>query len=60
LADFAPPALPISVSDPINTEAFVIISSPSNWFGDWDPSPDRQYIFMISGELEAESLDLEM
>ncbi len=60
LADFAPPAPPISVTDAINTEAFVLISSPSGWFGDWHPSPTRQYIFMISGELEAEVSDGEI
>lgn len=60
LADFAPPAPPISVTDAINTEAFVLISSPSGWFGDWHPTPTRQYIIMISGELEAAVSDGEI
>lgn len=60
LADFAPPAPPISVSDAINIETFVLISSPSGWFGDWHPTPTRQYIIMISGELEAEVSDGEI
>ncbi len=60
LADFAPPAPPISVTDAINTAAFVLISSPSGWFGDWHPTPTRQYIIMISGELEAEVSDGEI
>jgi mannose-6-phosphate isomerase-like protein (cupin superfamily) len=57
LADFAPPAPPISVSDPIDTKTFVILSSPSGWYGDWHPTPNRQYIFIISGMLEVEVSD---
>jgi len=60
LADFAPPAPPISVSQPINAEAMVFISSPSGWFGDWHPTPNRQYIFMMSGVLEVEVSDGEI
>jgi len=60
LADFAPPAPPISVTGAINTEAFVLISSPSGWFGNWHPSPARQYIIMISGELKVEVSDGEI
>ena len=57
LADFAPPAPPVSVSDAINAEAVVFISSPSGWFGNWHPAPRRQFIFVISGELEVEVSD---
>jgi len=60
LADFAPPAPPISVSDSINTKALVLISSPSGWFGDWHPTPTRQCIILISGELEVEVSDGEI
>ena len=47
-------------SNSFNTEAFVLISSPSGWFGDWHPSPNRQCIFIISGELEVEVSDGEI
>lgn len=57
LADFAPPAPPVSVSDAINAEAVVFISSPSGWFGNWHPAPRRQFLFVISGELEVEVSD---
>jgi hypothetical protein len=41
LADFAPPAPPISVSQVMNVENVTFISSPVGWFGDWHPSPVR-------------------
>jgi hypothetical protein len=57
LKHFAPPAPPISVSEFIKVEGFVIITSPSGWFGDWHPAPRRQYMFCLSGELEVEVSD---
>ena len=60
LIDFAPPAPPISVSEAMDTETLVLISSPSGWFGEWHPSPQRQYIFIISGVLEVEVSDGEV
>ena len=60
LKDYAPPAPPISVTDFFGVEGFVIISSPSGWFGDWHPVPRRQYMICLSGELEVEVSDGEI
>jgi hypothetical protein len=57
LADYAPPASPISVSEALIADAVSFISSPSGWFGDWHPAPRRQFIFMLTGELEVEVSD---
>lgn len=57
LVDYAPPAPPISVSEALAAEAVSFISSPSQWFGDWHPAPRRQFIFMLTGEMEVEVSD---
>ena len=57
LAEYAPPAPPISVSDVIPAEGVVFLSSPIGWFGDFHPAPHRQFIFFLSGELEVEVSD---
>ena len=60
LKDYAPPAPPISVTDVIKADGFVIISSPVGWFGDWHPAPRRQYMICMSGTLEVEVTDGEV
>jgi len=57
LIDYSPPAPPVSVSERIDAEGIVFLSSPSGWFGDWHPAPRRQFIFVLSGELEVEVSD---
>lgn len=57
LVDFAPPAPPISISEVFETDKVFVISSPSGWDGDWHPAPQRQFVFMLSGELEVEVSD---
>jgi hypothetical protein len=41
LADYAPPAPPISVSGVIPADGVVLLSSPIGWFGDFHPAPRR-------------------
>lgn len=60
LVDFAQPAPPISVSEVIDTDGVVIISSPSGWYGDWHPAPRRQFLFCLSGAVEVEASDGEV
>jgi quercetin dioxygenase-like cupin family protein len=57
LADFAPPAPPVSVTGVQSAEGVVFLSSPSGWFGDWHPAPRRQFIFVLAGTLEVEVSD---
>lgn len=56
-ADFVPPAPPIDVSaiEPATTYGFLRV--PSGYDGDWHPSPKRQWIFFLSGEMEFEVVD---
>ena len=60
LADYAPPAPPISVSGQYRAESMTFISSPPGWFGDLHPAPCRQFIIVLSGELEVEVSDGEV
>ncbi len=55
--DFVPPALPIDVSalEPASTYAFLIL--PAGFVGDWHPSPKRQWVFYLQGEMEYEAGD---
>jgi len=57
LADFAPPAPPISVSEAMAADEVAVISSPAGWHGDWHPAPRRQLMFMLAGELEVRVSD---
>jgi hypothetical protein len=60
LKDYAPPAPPMSVTDLIKTDGFVVISSPGGWSGDWHPAPRRQYMVCLSGTLEVKVTDGEV
>jgi hypothetical protein len=60
LIDFAPPAPPISISEIFDSKNMFVISSPSGWHGDWHPAPQKQFLFILSGELEVEASDGEM
>ena len=60
LVDFAPPAPPISVSEPLAADSVAVISSPAGWRGDWHPAPGRQLMFVLAGELEVQVSDGEV
>lgn len=55
--NFVPPAPAIGVSplQPASTCAF--LSVPAAYSGDWHPSPARQWLVFISGQMEFESSD---
>jgi len=55
--DFVPPAPPIEVSglEPASTYAFLLL--PASFVGDWHPSPKRQWVFYLQGEMEYEAGD---
>lgn len=59
-ADFAPPAPPLNVSAAIPALQMIFLSAPAGWLGDWHPSPVRQFIFVVAGELELEASDGEV
>ena len=58
--DFAPPAPPINISRALPTRRIIFLSAPTGWIGDWHPSPVKQYMFVVSGELEMEASDGEV
>lgn len=56
-AEFAPPAPPFDVSTPSPVTSFAFLQLPPGWTGDWHPSPKRQWVFCLRGEMEYESSD---
>jgi hypothetical protein len=52
LIDFAPPAPAISLSEAFAAKSVAIMSSPAGWHGDWHPTPQRQFVFILIGQLE--------
>jgi hypothetical protein len=60
LAEFAPPAPPISVTDSLAADSVAFLSSPPGWHGNWHPAPSRQFFLVLSGELEVEVSDGEV
>jgi len=55
--EYAPPAMPINMSAPFKSERTIMCSIPSEWLGDWHPSPHKQFFMQTSGRLEVETSD---
>lgn len=60
LRDFSPPAPPVSLSQLGKAARLLLLSNPPGWFGDWHPSPHRQFLFLLEGELEMQVSDGEV
>ena len=58
--DYAPPAQPLNLAAPIDSERMILFSVPAGWVGDWHPSPCRQFYIQLSGELEIQVGDGEI
>jgi hypothetical protein len=58
--DFAPPAPPLDLSSFTPATQFGFLRAPVGWFGDWHPTPCRQIMFYLEGEIEAETSDGEV
>lgn len=54
--DFAPPAPPLEVSQTVEARHGFLRASPG-WFGDWHPTPARQFMCLLSGVLEVSVSD---
>jgi hypothetical protein len=54
--DFAPPAPPMEVSEVVEAR-HGFLRAPSGWFGDWHPTPVRQFMCLLSGTLEVRVSD---
>jgi hypothetical protein len=58
--DFAPPAPPVNLSVFHPAARYGFLVGPAGWYGDWQPTPQRQIIFYLAGEIEAETSDGEV
>jgi hypothetical protein len=50
--DFAPPAPPVNVSEPVEASAFMMLRSPAGWTDSAHPAPARQFMIVLTGSLE--------
>jgi len=57
MSDYAPPAIPLNTSPAEAAKAMVFLELPIGWFGDWHPTPVRQWLFLLTGECEFEAGD---
>ncbi len=57
LANFAPPAPPVFVSEPREATRLLFIRLPRGWVGGWHPAPKRQAFFCLSGKMEIKVSD---
>ena len=55
--DYAPPAPPLNTSPLESAENSVFLELPVGWYGDWHPTPVRQWLILMSGECEFEVSD---
>jgi quercetin dioxygenase-like cupin family protein len=57
MADFAPPAPPMHLSDGRPASGLRFIGAPAGWDSEPHPAPRCQYIVMLSGTCEAGTSD---
>ncbi|MFN8585539.1 MAG: cupin domain-containing protein [Dehalococcoidia bacterium] len=57
---FAPPAPPLFTSGRVAAERVLFFHAPVGWFGDWHPTPARQFFIALSGDLEVHVSDGEV
>ncbi len=55
--DYAPPAVPLNTSAAMSARNVVFLELPVGWFGDWHPTPVRQWLIFMAGQCEFETGD---
>jgi hypothetical protein len=55
--DFAPPAPPVEVTEPIAAERALMLRIPAGWYGDPHPAPRRQLMVVVAGSVETIASD---
>ena len=55
--NYAPPAPPLNTSILEPTDNSVFLELPVGWYGDWHPTPVRQWLIFMTGECEFEAGD---
>ena len=58
--DFAPPAPPLNLAEPIEAKRVILCDFPRAWVGDWHPAPRRQFYIQLSGRLQVTVSDGEV
>jgi hypothetical protein len=53
--DYAPPAPPLYTSKLESANNSIFLELPPGWFGDWHPTPVRQWLILMSGKCEFEA-----
>ena len=51
---YAPPAAPLFTSALAPANNSVFLELPVGWYGDWHPTPVRQWLILMTGECEFE------
>lgn len=55
--DYAPPAPALYTSSLESAENAVFLALPAGWFGNWHPTPVRQWLIVMTGACEFEAGD---
>jgi len=55
--DYAPPAPNLNTSTIEAADKYAFLDLPVSWYGDWHPTPVRQWLALMSGECEFEAGD---
>ena len=55
--DYAPPAPSLNTSRLASADNSVFLELPIGWYGDWHPTPVRQWLILITGTCEFEAGD---
>ena len=55
--DYAPPAVPLNTSATAPARNLVFLELPADWFGDWHPTPVKQWLIFMTGQCEFETGD---
>ena len=58
--EYAPPAPSLNLSSFIPAKQYAIAVAPPGWYGDWHPTPCRQILFYLAGEVEVQVSDGEI
>ena len=55
--DYAPPAPSLNTSSLEAADNSVFLELPAGWYGDWHPTPVRQWLILMTGVCEFEAGD---
>lgn len=55
--DYAPPAPSVNSSKLEAADNYIFLEIPVGWYGNWHPTPVRQWLILMTGECEFEAGD---